>query len=134
MSKINFPPKKNFKNLLFICKNPTSFYRNCTHHYGRGTMQGKPNYKDIYNLLYVFHGDQAETKNWQCSQRSGSATVTTRKSSGNLVGGELPILQSQQQTFEDLKLGAQKRLLLKIYQCSGGSSFQCAARDKLINA
>ena len=54
-------------------------------------MRGKPNYKDINNSSYVFNGDWAETKNWQGSQKSCSATITSRKSYGNLVGGELPM-------------------------------------------
>ena len=77
-------------------------FANGTHYYSRGdnaapiimagvTMRGKPNYKDINNSSYVFNGDWAETKNWQGSQKSCSATITSRKSYGNLVGGELPM-------------------------------------------
>ena len=50
------------------------------------TRRGKPNYRDKNN----FNGERAETKNWRCSQRSCPATLTTRISTGNLVGDVLP--------------------------------------------
>ena len=54
------------------------------------TRRGKPNYRDKNNFYYVFNGERAETKNWRCSQRSCTATLTTRISTGNLVGDVLP--------------------------------------------
>jgi hypothetical protein len=54
------------------------------------TRRGKPNYRDKNNFYYVFNGERAETKNWRCSQRSYTATLTTRISTGNLVGDILP--------------------------------------------
>jgi len=54
------------------------------------TRRGKPNYRDKNNFYYVFNGERAETKNWRCSQRSCTATLTTRISTGILVGDVLP--------------------------------------------
>ena len=54
------------------------------------TRRVKPNYRDKNNFYYVFNGERAETKNWCCSQRSCTATITTRISTGNLVGDVLP--------------------------------------------
>jgi len=54
------------------------------------TRRGMPNYRDKNNFYYVFNGERAETKNWRCSQRSCTATVTTRISTGNQVGDVLP--------------------------------------------
>ncbi|XP_023339596.1 uncharacterized protein LOC111709891 [Eurytemora carolleeae] len=54
------------------------------------TRRGKPNYRDKNNFYYVFNGERAETKNWRCSQRSCTAALTTRISTGNLVGDVLP--------------------------------------------
>ena len=54
------------------------------------TRRGKPNYRDKNNFYYVFNGERAETKYWHCSQRSCTATLTTRISTGNLVGDVLP--------------------------------------------
>ena len=54
------------------------------------TRQGKPNNRDKNNFYYVFKGERVETKNWHCSQRSCTTTITTRISTGNLVGDVLP--------------------------------------------
>ena len=54
------------------------------------TRRGKPNYRDKNNFYYVFNGERAETKNWRCSQRSCTATLTRRISTGILVGDVLP--------------------------------------------
>ena len=54
------------------------------------TRRGKPNYRDKNNFYYVFNGERAENKNWRCSQRSCTATQTTRISTGILVGDVLP--------------------------------------------
>ena len=53
------------------------------------TMKGKPNYRDKNNFSYVFNGKRAETKNWRCSKRSCTPTLTPRISTGNLVGNVL---------------------------------------------
>ena len=50
------------------------------------TRRGKPNYREKNNF-YVFDGERAETKKWHCSY---TATLTTRISTGNLVGDVLP--------------------------------------------
>ena len=54
------------------------------------TMKSKPNYRDKNNFFYVFNRKRAETKNWRCSKRSRTATLTPRISTGNLVGDVLP--------------------------------------------
>ena len=51
------------------------------------TIRGKPNYREKNNFSYVFDGKRAETKKWRCSY---TATLTTRISTGNLVGDVLP--------------------------------------------
>ena len=55
------------------------------------TMQCKPNYRDKNNFSYVFNVERAETKNWRVSERSCTATLTTRISTGNMKGDVLPL-------------------------------------------
>ena len=47
------------------------------------TIGGNPNYREKNNLSYIFDGKRAETQKWRCSY---TATLTTRISTGNLVG------------------------------------------------
>ena len=54
------------------------------------TTRGKPAVRDSNMFLYVTNGEGPGTLRWRCSKRSCSATVTTRKSTGNLVGEKLP--------------------------------------------
>ena len=55
------------------------------------TRRGKPNYRDKNNFYYVFNGERAENKNWRVSERSCTATLTTRISTGNMKGDVLPL-------------------------------------------
>ena len=54
------------------------------------TQRGKPSLVDINNFSYTTHGSTASTQYWRCAQRKCGATLTTRKSTGNLVGENLP--------------------------------------------
>ena len=54
------------------------------------TRKGGDGLRDKYNFNYVGNGSGLKTINWRCSNRKCKATLTTRKSTGNLVGGDLP--------------------------------------------
>ena len=54
------------------------------------TQRGKPSLVDINIFSYTTNGSTASTQNWRCAQRKCGATLTTRKSTGNLVGENLP--------------------------------------------
>ena len=54
------------------------------------TQRGKPSLVDINIFSYTTNGSTASTQNCRCAQRKCGATLTTRKSTGNLVGENLP--------------------------------------------
>ena len=54
------------------------------------TQRGKPSLVDINIFSYTTNGSTASTQNWRCAQRKCGATLTTRKSTWNLVGENLP--------------------------------------------
>ena len=54
------------------------------------TKRGHPALKDINNFSYTENANRKETINWRCSNRSCSASLTTRKSTGNLLNAKLP--------------------------------------------
>ena len=54
------------------------------------TTRGNPAVRDSNMFLYVSNGAGTGTLRWRCSKRFCSATVTTRKSTGNIVGEKLP--------------------------------------------
>ena len=54
------------------------------------TQRGKPSLVDINNFSYTTHGSTASTQYWRCAQRKCGASRTTRKSTGNLIGENLP--------------------------------------------
>ena len=53
------------------------------------TTRGNPAVRDSNMFLYVSNGAGTGTLRWRCSKRFCSATVITRKSTGNLVGEKL---------------------------------------------
>ena len=54
------------------------------------TTRGIPAVRDSNMFLCVSNGEGTGTVRWRCSKRSCSATVTTRKSTENLVEEKLP--------------------------------------------
>ena len=54
------------------------------------SRKGGDGLRDKYNFNYVGNGSGLKTINWRCSNRKCKATLITRKSTGNLVGGDLP--------------------------------------------
>ena len=54
------------------------------------SKKGSPAITDSNRYKYVNNGERQYTTNWRCSVRKCLATITTRKSTGNLVGDSLP--------------------------------------------
>ena len=54
------------------------------------SARGKAAIRDRNRYLYTANGCGAATLRWRCSNRTCSATLSTRKSTGNLVGETLP--------------------------------------------
>ena len=70
------------------------------------TVRGRPKMVDKNNYSYVENGKGgARTQPWRCTSRSCSATLRTRKSSGQLVGDTLP---SHSHTNQLLKRAAKE--------------------------
>ena len=55
------------------------------------SKRGKPAIVDENEFTYTGNASGLLTNNWRCSNRSCTATLSTRKSTGNLVGNELPV-------------------------------------------
>ena len=54
------------------------------------TRKNNPAVTDVNNFQYVKNFEGRLKTNWRCSIRKCGATITTRNSTGNLVGEELP--------------------------------------------
>ena len=55
------------------------------------TTKGKPSLLDKNHYSYVKNGEGSGLQNhWRCANRQCEATLKTRKSTGNLVGDNLP--------------------------------------------
>ena len=86
------------------------------------SRKGKPLITDNRHYSYNANGSGVRTENWPCSTRKCPATITTRKSTGNLVGEVLP---DHNHGYSLLKMKAQeteKEVLAQYAEVEGAVS------------
>ena len=80
------------------------------------TTKGKPSLLDKNHNSYVKNGEGSGLQNhWRCANRQCKATLKTRKSTGNLVGDNLPSHSHGNQLQKNKKPRKQRLLLYLSY-------------------
>ena len=86
------------------------------------TKRGRPALKDINNFSYTENANRKETINWRCSNRSCSASLTTRKSTGNLLNAKLPEHNHGNRLLKKIAQNTENKIIDKYAEVQGATA------------